>query len=162
MPRRTRAQGRPGTAVIPKDWGTSHAPVATKTMRGTCQLLPPGEGELVFDRTEGVSKRGDVEPSYDGPCRIQKLNAQDQTRVVGEQTQITVGYLVTLSLDVPGATAGTFAADTATVAHRVLITTNPDGPSLVGTRLSVTSIIRGTERFEVDLFCVEDQSAPTR
>lgn len=162
MPRPRRAQGRPGTVVIPADWGSSHAPVATKAMRGTCQLLSPGEGPLVFDKTEGVSKRGDVEPSYAGPCRIQRLNAQDRNAVVGDQSQTTVGYLVTLSLGVPGETDGTRAADTATLAHRVLITACPDGPALVGERLSITSIGKGTERFEVDLFCVEDQSEPSK
>lgn len=160
MPRPVRSQGRPGTRVIPADWGSSHAPVATKAMRGACQLLPPGEGPLEFVPAEGVSKRGDVTPSYAGPCRIQKLNAQDQTRVVGDQAQTTVGYLVTLSLGVPGETEGTFAADTATLAHRVLITDLSDSAGLVGKRLSITSIGKGSERFEVDLYCVEDQSEP--
>lgn len=155
MPRSRRAQGRPGTRVIPTTWGRDHAPVVTKAMRGTCQALPPGDGALVFDPTEKISKRGDVDPTYDGPCRIQILNAQDQSAVVAEQAQITVGYLVTLSLLEPG-------ADEITTAHRIKVTATDEDPSLVGKTLSITSLVRGTERFERDLFCTEDQSSPAR
>lgn len=162
MPRPHHAQGRPGTAVIPGDWGRTHSPVATKTMRGTCTATLPGEGPLVYDPTEKVSKREPVDPSYTGPCRVQKLNAQDQTAVNAEQSQTTVGYLITLALtgfgpddDHPN------GADLISTAHVIRITTNPEDPTLVGT-YRVSSIVRGTERFERDLFCVEDQSTPTR
>lgn len=160
MPRPTRAQGRPGTRVIPIAWSSDHAPVATKTMNGTCELLPPGEGPLVFDPAEKVSRRGDVTPTYTGPCRIQKLNAQDRTQVVAEQTVTSVGYLITLSLDVLDANDRP-AADQVTTAHRVHVTGNTNGPALVGEHLTITSIAKGTERFEIDLFCIEDQSTPT-
>lgn len=160
MPRPTRAQGRPSTRVIPVAWSTDHAPVATKAMNATCELIPPGTGPLVFDQAEKVSRRTEVDPSYVGPCRIQKLNAQDRNQAVAEQTVTTVGYLVTLSLGVLDDN-GAPTADTATAAHRVCVTANPNGPDLVGEYLTITSIVRGSERFEVDLICVEDQSTPT-
>lgn len=161
MPRPTRAQGRPGTKVIPANWGRSHAPVATKSMTAHCRILPPGEGPLVFDPAEKISKRSDVLPTYDGPCRIQILNAQDTVAVVAEQTQSTSGYLITLTRDPTGTNDDDipFTSDGITLAHTVHVDTCDD-PDLVGRMLRIRSVVHGTERFERDLLCVEDQSTP--
>lgn len=155
MPRPTRAQGRPGTRVIPTGWSKSHAPVAKKTMTGRCEISLPGDGRLVLNKATGISERPAVAPTYDDVCRIQVLNAQDSTTVVAEQTQTTIAYLVAISLTDEG-------ANDISLAHVVHVTECTEDPSLVGKRLLVTSVVRGTERFQRDLFCVEDQSTPTR
>jgi hypothetical protein len=147
MPRPARAQGRPNTAVIPADWDTSHAPVATKTMRALVSLRHPGSQAGAFDDT--TQQRPDVPlAAYatDVPARVQ---AQKSTAIRGivdaaEETLHVAGYLVTLPLD----TSAEIKAE-----DLIQVGSSTD-PLLTGRTLRVVDLVRGSERFERDLFCI--------
>lgn len=146
MPRKKRAHGRPGTTVIPEAWETDHRPVVSKTLRGRCTIHAPSppatlqvKPDLTYEPTDGPAAA-----VYDGPFRAQALNAKESTGLVGDQEQITAGYLVVVEADadVPIRSVVTFA--------------EASDPELVGCRLVVRKIARGSHRFERDLWCVED------
>lgn len=150
MPRPLRSQGRPGTPVIPNDWEDSHATVVRKTFTATVQIFPPFEDQtapvLAADLTYATSAA--VDPIYQGGARIQVLNGQETTNLVGDQAQLTAGYLVVVDRD------GTDIPPRAVV--RILTSTDPTLND--GRRLTVRKVARGSMRWERDLWCVDDMT----
>lgn len=153
MPRPQRSQGRPGTRVIPKDWETSHAVVAAKSMTATIKFYPPiTDGSTPVMNDDFTYQPGpEIQPVYDGAARIQVLNGQETQTLVADQDSVTTGYLVVIDRDADGIPLGAIG----------VIQTVSD-PTLIGTRtLIVRKIARGSLRFERDLWCTDDLTAPT-
>jgi hypothetical protein len=76
------------------------------------------------------------------------LNGQELAQLVGDQEQITAGYLVAIAYDAP---------DIPLLAT-VEITESTDPRLGGGRRLVVRRVGSGTERFERDLWCVDDMT----
>lgn len=153
MPRPQRAYGRPGTTVIPPDWGTSHAPVAEGTMPDRVSLRAPGGTGSGWNETE---KRTDVTPftpfATDVPARIQALT--ERRGAGAEQTTAddlvrVAGYLVSLPLTADGVDDVVVDGESDTL---IDVTTSAD-PLLAGKTLRVADIVRGSSRFERNLLC---------
>lgn len=149
MPRPRRAQGRPDTAVIPKTWGADHAPVVGRAANAVVQIHAPGDAAstpvLAADYT--VTLPDAAPPVHAGPARIQMLNGQELEQLVGDQEQITAGYFVAIAYDAP---------DIPLLA--VVEVTDSTDPRLDARRLIVRRVGMGTERFERDLWCVDDMT----
>ena len=146
MPRPRRSHGRPGTSVIPKAWEASHRPVVSKTLGGRCTIHAPSAPAALQVKPD-LTYEPAGEPAaalYDGPFRAQALNAKEAAGLVGDQEQITTGYLLVVDAD-------------ADVPVRSVVTiADATDQTLVGVRLVVRKIARGSHRFERDLWCVED------
>ena len=141
MPRPVRAQGRPGTRVIPADWNESHAPVGQAAARGECSLRVPGL-ERVWDEELEQMVQVPYEPyAVEVPCRVQALSGQARQVNVAEDDETVADYLITVPLD-----------QQVLEGHLVIVTAGD--PLLEGVVLRVEQMVRGTERFERDLFCV--------
>lgn len=151
MPRPRQSQGRPDTRVIPKNWESEHGKVASRTHNATVQIYTASEDNSAGSLNEDLTRTSSTPPElvYTGPARIQVQNAQQKSAEVGDQSQITLDYLVALDRDVAG-------ADDVTVRSVIKVIESPD-PSLVGAlRLYVAQVERGSVRFERDLICVDD------
>lgn len=150
MPRPKRSYGRPGTRVIPKDWSASHGEVIAKTWSAVCDIFPPRTaGKATANSDLTVTLADPQEALYtDLACRVQVLNAQEAAKVLADQEQTTVAYLVVTDRDV-------------NVPHKAVIKiTDVDDATLVGRRLVVQKIDRGSEIWERDLYAVDDLTAP--
>lgn len=151
MPRARRSYGRPGTQVIPADWGTSHAPVITGTFTGTVIIRGlPGE-PVMGDDFEYTTPEAPIlygsPPNQTPNARIQVLPAQDKNTQLGGQDVRTAGYLVVINHDAPHIP----------LLSTVEVTTSSDPLlNLAGRRLVVRDYDMGTIRFERDLYCVDD------
>ena len=147
MPRPTRAQGRPGTRVIPVNWERDHAPVVDKTFTAGVQIFDPYTGtEPVLQAGYTYSAGAAGAPIYTGNARIQVMNAQAAADIVGDQEQLTTVYLVVIerAADVP-------------VGSRVVVATGD--PMLTdGRHLIVRKAAAGSLRWERDLWCVDDMT----
>lgn len=154
MPRPTRAQGRPSTAVIPAGWSAGHRPVIAKTLTGTCEIRRPGGVAGAFDPDLGYAPVTPHAPHHAGPCRVQVLPALEQERVTGGQDVTLVGYQVTVEWD-----ATVEPPDDTSLVDQLVKVTAVDGngdPSLVGRELTVRSVMRGSLAWERDLICTDN------
>lgn len=150
MPRPTRGYGRPGTPVIPADWEQSHAPVARKTFTAAIKIYgPPTAGTAAVNTDLTYEPPAAATVLYEGPARIQVLNAQQSATEVGQQSQTTAGYLVAIDRETTGIPVG--------AAVQIVTSNDPDLAGAV--RLYVAHGDRGSLRFERDLYCVDDLSA---
>lgn len=142
MPRATHAQGRPGTAVIPADWAATHAVPAQKTMVGaTASLRKPGTVQDWSDDLEQMVAVPKTPYAVDQPCRALALSQVATEAVTAEDPETVADYLIV----VPAALAP---------AEKDLITiTCPTDPLLDGRVLEIQQVIRGSVRWERDLFC---------
>lgn len=150
MPRPRRAQGRPGTTVIPTSWGADHAPVVARAANATVRIHAPASSSAkpVLRADYTVEPAPAAAPLYDGRARIQMLNGQELAQLVGDQEQVTSGYLVVIDRD---------AADIPL--HSTVQVTSSTDPRLGGDRrFIVRRVASGTERFERDLWCVDDMT----
>ncbi len=146
MPRPIRAQGRPGTRVIPADWSRSHAPVVAKTLTAECVITAPAGGaagkikdDLTYDPAEAAA-------AYQGPARVQALSDSARARIFGEESHVEAAYLVVIDLD-SDATIGR--------GHVVRFTSINDD-RLTAATLVVDRALIGSERWERDLYCIEE------
>jgi hypothetical protein len=144
MVRAVGAQGRPGSPVIPKAWEAQHAPVAVKTMTGGCTIRHPGTIRI-YDEATSQTRTTPNLPYYTGACRVQALAIGDSRVLVAEEQVTRRGYLIAVPADVAEAA----------VDDQVTITSSND-PSLTGKTLTITSVQRGSLRFERDLICLDD------
>ena len=147
VPRPNRSYGRPGTRVIPADWETSHAPVAESTMTATVDLRKPGS-TTSFNEGTGQTEYVPLAPYATAqPARVQayRETAIDRTRDVADETVRVAGYLVTLPL-----------ASNPSAGDLVDVTACTD-PQLAGRTLLVVDTVRGSLRFERDVFCTINQ-----
>lgn len=153
MPRATRAQGRPGTQVIPAQWQESHGVVAAKTMTICVNLRHPGT-TMAYDNSVGHSVPTPETPyATNLPARVQahRETAQNDEKTSAEESQRVTGYLVTLPL----------SADLTGLAAGDLIDFPPDCPdqALASHNLRIVEIVRGSLRFERDVFAVLNEPA---
>ena len=146
MPRPVRAQGRPGTAVIPARWETSHAPVVARTFTAGCTIREPGTIQVWDTDTEqNLSVPND--PYYTGNARVQALATQAR-EVPAASDDVTVAqYLVVVDTDAGASGNRPIVGDIVTV-------TGSGDPLLDGHELRVLQVVMGSLRFEWDLFCV--------
>jgi len=147
MPRPQNALGRPGTRVIPTNWGAAHAPVVDGTFTAKCRIWP-GEANAapaVWDEEAGSPVRPDPEHIYEGGCRIQVVNQRLALKLIGDQAAKHMTYLVVIERDTKVPTGAV-----------VEITESTDSLLPPGHRLSVGDVIRGSTTFERDLICVDD------
>lgn len=148
MPLPNRHQGRPGTRVIPEGWGQSHASVVERTLTGLCRVLPPTDPTDVVAAADLTVTAPTVTPEHVGPFRMQQQNAQVAVALLGEQYQATAVYLFALEADAE-----------ISYGASVLIDDCPEDPTAAGRRFTVRKIARGSQRFERDLWCVDDLTA---
>ncbi|GAW54742.1 DUF6093 family protein [Nocardioides sp. PD653] len=142
--RPTRSQGRPGTPVVPVDWAASHRPVAEATMLGTCSLRHPGTTEDWSDELEQMVEVPLAPYAADTPCRVQALATQARPVVTAGDREVVAQYLVTVP-----AHLFPYELD--------LVTVTGSGDALLDDQtLLVVQVVRGTERFERDMFCSLD------
>jgi len=142
MPRPTRANGRPGTEVIPADWATSHRPTVEKTLRAaTVELRHPGTRQEWSDADQQMVEVP-LPPYYAGPARIQALATRDQTTVTVGDRETTIRYLVVVPAEI-----APLVDDLATVV-------DGDDNHLRGRSLLVAQITAGSLLWERDLGCV--------
>lgn len=140
MPRPTRANGRPGTQVIPSDWPASHRPTAEKTMRGaTVELRQPGTRQ---EWDPGSEQMVDVPlpPYWTGSARAQMLATRDQVKVVVGDVEYVAQYRIV----VPATVAPT-SGDLCTV-------TAAGDVVLAGRTLMVGLVAAGSLVWERDLY----------
>lgn len=156
MPRPTRAQGRPGTRIFPKDFEASHGVVVGKAATATVLIFPPPAGTGATMNADFTYATPDpataIYGSQDsGPnARIQVLGAQESAALAVDQEVVTVGYLVVIdrNADIP-------------LDAVVQITASSDTTLLGDRRLVVRKIARGSVRWERDLWCVDTLNTPT-
>lgn len=153
MPRTTRAQGRPGTKVIPDIWESSHAVVVGKTRtaeitifgRNTDDAEPVMNADFTYDAGNPAATL------YTGPARIQSLgSALDSQVLAADQAVATSGYLIVIDRD----------ADNIPVGSIVQVTASTDPTLTTDRRLVVRKIARGSLRWERDLWCTDDLTSP--
>jgi len=151
-----QALGRPGTPVIPAGWQQAHGAVAAKTMTAIVNLRNPGSTST-FNPT---GRRTEYTPlaAY-ATAQAARVQAQTSRAVQpgkeqAEETLQVAGYLVTITLDRP--------ADQEPAAGDLVDVTASDDPLLTGRTLKVADVVRGSLRFERDLFCtlVDPAEAP--
>lgn len=142
MPRPRHAQGRPGTAVIPLDWAATHQPVAEKTMvDGLATLREPGTRQAWSPTAEQMEAVAKTPYAVNKPCRVQALSQKANDFTTAEDTETAAMYLVVVP-----------ASLNPSEKHLVTITGTPDA-TLNGLVLEVQQVVRGSIRWERDLFC---------
>lgn len=147
MPLPNQALGRPGTPVIPTGWQQAHGAVVAKTMTATVALRKPG-GTKTFNTTSRRTEYTGVTPyATDQAARIQAeaSRAVQPSEEQAEETLQVAGYLVTLTFD--------RTVDDEPAAGDLVDVTASDDPLLTGRTLKITEAVRGSLRFERDLFC---------
>lgn len=150
MPRPTRSQGRPGTAVIPTHWERDHAPVVEKTLTGVCSIYPPpGQGGAEPVMAADLSwEVPDIDPLYtDVPCRVQHHTGSTRPSEQAGQSVMLSEYLVVVPYACDGIPA-----------RAVVVFTGGDPDLLTTPALYVRDPLLGTLRWERDLLCVDDLS----
>ncbi len=169
MPRPSRSFGRPGTRVIPDRWNTDHAPVAAATMRALVSLRhDAGATTKTYTPYDPANPDNTGRTTYDAaspyatdvPARIQGLREMTTrgNQATAEESLRVSGYLVTLPLDdLVDPTSPTDEPQRGSlIATGDIVTVIKCADPLLllpGTELHVTDIVRGTERWERDLFC---------
>lgn len=131
-------------SVIPTDWAAAHQPVAEGTMLGRVSLREPGTQQVWSDAEDQNVAVPKTPYATAVPARVQALAGQARVIQLADDTEVMADYLVTVP-----------AARVVAGGHLVDVTT-ADDPDLVGRTLRVEKAVRGTERFERDLFCTLD------
>lgn len=130
--------------VIPDDWETSHRVVAEGTMRGRVALREPGtQQDWKPELEQNIAVPLDPYAT-DVPARVLALSGQARVVQLADDTEVIADYLVAIP-----------ASYVVASGHLVDITATGD-PDLTGRSLRVEKVVRGTERFERDLFCTLD------
>lgn len=126
--------------MIPVNWEAGHRPVAEKTMTATIELRHPG---TVQAWSEPVQQMVAVprDPYFTGVCRVQALATKAAEVSIAEDPETVASYLVTVS-----ASVRPLEKDLGTV-------TASNDPELDNGVLVVGQVVRGSVRFERDLFC---------
>lgn len=141
--------GLPNHQVIPPGWQDLHRPVAESTMTGICKVHGP-DAPPVWPAVE--PSPGHTYAS-DAPCRVQALVSATEAEAVTQQVT-TRRYLVTLPLSRVPALAVTDKGPWVTLTGYK--PGHEGDPHLVGRRLKVVDVQRGTLVWERDLVCVDD------
>lgn len=145
MPRPTHAQGRPGTQVFPPDWqGTAAAVVATTL---DCAVKVGAAGATpVWVPERNQTETQIVAPVYAGPASITPASESGEQQTTAAQDVVpNREYEVKLLHAAAGVEVG----------HFVTVDICPDDPMLVGRRLRVTGVKKGSRRFSRVLHTVD-------
>lgn len=139
---RPMSYGRLGTPVVPPGWGVSHAPVLAKTMTAVVDLYTGEETTSWSDDLDRTVTA--LVPAYavGQVARIQALQtaaSRQQAETAEESLEVT-DYLITLPHDLQPE-----------VGHLIEVTATDD-TDLVGRVLQVAGVVRGSERFERDVY----------
>lgn len=113
-------------------------------MTAKIRLRDPAGDVKVWDEETGINTITKAAPYFDGPCRAQQQK-QPQVGTTGGQRVSTHDYLITVPAAVIQAKVG----------HLGEIYECSD-PSLIGRRLKVTDVQRGSLIWERDLICIDD------
>jgi hypothetical protein len=132
---------RPGSHVLHPDFEARNAPVAAGTQTATCVITGPASGPPVFNAGTGMSQPPVGTQHYAGSCRVQRLDDQITTTEGGDQVT-TRQYLVAID----------WWAYAVKVGDLVTVTDSND-PMLAAGHVTVQRVIRGSLRFERDLYC---------
>lgn len=131
--------------VIPADWEASHRVVAEGTMRGRVAIRNPGSsGEEWSDELEQNVATPHPPYATNVPARILALSGQARVIQLAGDEEVVADYLVAVP-------AGQIVAS-----GDVVDVTATGDADLTGRSLRVEKVVRGTERFERDLYCTLD------
>lgn len=135
------ATGRPGTEVIPTGWAAGHQAAADGTKTARVALRLPG----TTSRWDEASQSTVTEPyapyASDVPARVQALANDARVITAAEQTVTVTGYLIAVP------------ADLAPQRGHIVTVSGSGDPLLDGRELKVDDVVRGSLRFERDLYC---------
>lgn len=134
----------PGYKIFPPRWAEHHRPVATATMTAPCVIKRINNGPPPYPLPDGWTNE---DPIHTTVCRVQELN-KESGGVAADQPTTERQYLVPLPL------------------------TNPDGVPLpdlrsgeqgdiihvIGRQLRITQIMFGSQEWERDVICVDNQT----
>lgn len=146
MPRPRQAHGRPGTRVIPKNWGASHARVVDQATQDA-SLVTIGEQGSASHWDEGLGRTvtDPVNPVYAGPASLMAVSDTARALVVVEDPTKVRVYEVTLP----------YIATVAVAVEQVITVDAGDAdPMLAGRTLRVGHIERGSRRFSRVLLAI--------
>lgn len=133
--------------MIPERWQQTHGTVFAKTMTATVNLRKPGGTKTFNNTTRRTEYTGATPYATDQAARIQAQTSR-AVQPVEEQAEETLqvaGYLVTLTFDRDP------AAEPAT-GDLVDVIDSAD-PLLTGRTLKINDVMRGSLRFERDIYC---------
>lgn len=131
--------------VIPTDWAAHHRPVAEGTMLGRISLRRAGGTDGGWDdETDQVKVTPHAPYATNVPARIQALAGQARVIQLADDTEVIADYLVAIP------------ADQVVEPGHLVDATTTDDVALTDRTLTVVQVVRGTERFERDLFCALD------
>ncbi|MFI8595873.1 DUF6093 family protein [Rothia koreensis] len=137
--------------VFHPQWSTHHQPTAAGTMTGVCRVWDRSAGPPI-----GLDGPGpNVLQAHGVPCRVQELHSLgDSTGQAAGQEITQRRYLVTVPIDTPV----WFKAGAR--GHQIEITRVTQGgdPMLKGRRFDVAQVLTGSEAWERDLICVDNQT----
>ena len=136
--------GLPNTKVIPNGWAAHHRPVATSTMTAPCTIGRISAGPAPYPKPEGWTGEALIHTTV---CRVQELK-REGGGVPGEQPTTERQYLVPVPLTnaegepLPDLRSG----ERGDIIHAL------------GRQLRIVNIMFGSEEFERDLICVDNQT----
>ena len=144
MPRPVHAMGRPSTSVIPDDWQATHQPVGAATHTCPVELfhsVDDNDDTMSWDPATEQMVPAAREAFWEGPARVQALalRGEPTREIVGDEVTV-VAYQVTLTAleDIP-----VRSGDVVRIAPSYA-----DDPLLAGRSITITQVIRGSQRFE--------------
>lgn len=140
--------GRPGTAVIPKNWEANHGLVVAKTMPAVVSLRKPGSTET--RNTETQQQEYSKLPAYatGQPARIQAhtTTGTNKTSETAEETVQVTGYLITLT--------HCRELEHEPAVGDLVDVVDANDQLVIDRTFRVDQIPVGSLRFERDLFCI--------
>lgn len=146
MPRPRQAQGRPGTAVIPAGWATSHAQVINRAVAtASTVMIGPAGGASAWNEGLGRTVTAAAAPVYAGPAAVMVVTDTTRALTVVEDPIKQRVYEITLPHD---------ATALIEVEHVVFVQAGDPDPMLAGRDLQVAQIERGSRRFSRVLLAV--------
>jgi hypothetical protein len=128
--------GRPGTKVIPDDWGVTQGRVWEGTFEATVTVGAPG-GTPGRNSVTRQTETTPVAPIYTGPASVSPDVEVGAEPTIGEDQVPLRGYLVELPHTVTAAAAGMV----------VTVSSCPLETALEGRRLIVTTVEYDPRRF---------------
>lgn len=134
----------PGYKVIPDGWSAHHRPTANATMTAACTISRALDGPPSFPLPEDWSGEATVWPpeGQQGLCRLQELNRAG-TALPGEQPTQLRDYLAVLPVE---------------VLDIVRAGENGDTLNVAGRRYKIQQAMHGSQLWEADLICQDNQT----
>lgn len=146
MPLPRQAQGRPGTVVIPADWGAAHAKVIERAIATASSVgIGPAGGESHWDEGLGRTVTAAAAPVYSGTAELMVVTDTTRALTVVEDPVKQRVYEITLPYD---------ASALIEVDQVVFVAAGDPDPMLAGRDLRVAQIEHGSRRFSRVLLAV--------